>query len=165
MGALRLASRLVFASLEGLVVRRGNHGEMFMPRNSAPLLIILLAVSIILVAKVIALAQADLPKSKLCSASDGGWSSAGGSPTTGQITMSNDGGWCGDRLGITYSSTVFGGAMHLTQQPAHGQVSIMFHQDGTDVYYKPNPGYTGADKFAVLVEFYNIEKPYNVVVK
>ncbi len=84
---------------------------------------------------------------------------------TGQITMSNDGGWCGERLGITYNSAVFGGAMHLTQQPAHGQVSIMFHRDGTDVYYKPNPGYTGPDKFVVFVEFYNIDKPYDVVVK
>ena len=55
--------------------------------------------------------------------------------------------------------------MHLTQQPAHGQVSIMFHKDGTDVYYKPNRGYIGPDKFAVLVEFYNIDKPYNVIVK
>ena len=55
--------------------------------------------------------------------------------------------------------------MHLTQQPAHGEVSIRPHQDSTDVYYKPDPGYVGPDKFAVLVEFYNINKPYNVVVK
>jgi hypothetical protein len=67
--------------------------------------------------------------------------------------MSNDGGWCGHRLGITYNSVVFGGAMHLTEQPAHGQVSIISHQDGNDVYYKPNPGYIGPDKFNVGVEF------------
>ena len=136
-----------------------------MPRNSARLSVISSAASIILVANVVALAQSDLPKSKVCSADDGGWSPAGGAPTTGQITMSNDGGWCGDRLGITYSSAVFGGAMHLTQQPAHGEVSIRPHQDSTDVYYKPDPGYVGPDRFAVLVEFYNINKPYNVVVK
>ena len=134
-----------------------------MPRHSLP--IISFAASIILVANVAALAQSDLVKSKVCTAYDGGWSPAGGAVMTGQITMNNDGGWCGHRLGITYNSAVFGGAMHLTQQPAHGEVSIMFHQDGTDVYYRPNRGYTGPDKFAVLVEFYNIDKPYDVVVK
>ena len=136
-----------------------------MPRNSARLSIISFAAPMILVANVVALAQSDLPKSKVCSAGDGGWSPAGGAPTTGQITMSNDGGWCGDRLGTTYSSAVFGGAMHLTRQPAHGEVSIVPHQDSTDVFYKPNPGYIGPDRFAVLVEFYNIDKPYDVVVK
>ena len=136
-----------------------------MPRSSVLLPSISSATSIILVISVAALAQSDLPKSKVCSAYDGGWSPAGGSPQTGQITMSNDGGWCGHRLGITYNSVVFGGAMHLTRQPAHGQVSIMFHQDGTDVYYKPDAGYTGPDTFDVLVEFYNIDKPYNVTVQ
>ena len=136
-----------------------------MPGNSARLSVISSAASIILVANVVALAQSDLPKSKVCSADDGGWSPAGGSVKTGEITMNNDGGWCGQRLGISYNSVVFGGAMRLTQQPAHGEVSIRPHQDSTDVYYKPDPGYVGPDRFAVLVEFYNINKPYNVVVK
>jgi hypothetical protein len=112
-----------------------------------------------------ALAQSNLPKSKVCSADDGGWSVPGGVPATGEITMNNDGGWCGQRLGVEYNQTLFGGAMHLSRQPTHGRVSITRHNDGTDVYYKPNPGYKGPDAFSVLVELYKIDKPYNVVVK
>ena len=136
-----------------------------MSESSTGRLITSFAATVIVVASVAALAQSDVSKSKICSAYDGGWSPDGGAVTTGQITMSNDGGWCGDRLGIKYGSAVFGGTMRLIQQPAHGQVSIVFHQDATDVSYKPNPGYTGPDDFAVLVEFYNINKPYHVVVK
>jgi hypothetical protein len=112
----------------------------------------------------VALAQSDLPRSKVCSASDGGWSVPGGSPATGQITMSNDGGWCGQHLGVEYNETIVGGAMNLSRQPAHGQVSITRHQGYTDVDYKPNPGYVGPDAFSVLVTLYNIDKPYNVTV-
>ena len=136
-----------------------------MPESSARLPTILLAASVILGANVGALAQSDLPKSKTCSADAGGWSVAGGVPSTGQIIMSNDGGWCGQRLAVRNNSLVFGGAMHLTKQPAHGQVSIMPRNDGTDVYYKPNPGYIGPDSFGVLVEILNIDKPYDVVVQ
>ena len=136
-----------------------------MPKNAPRSPIILLAALVILVSNVAALAQSDMPKSKVCSADDGGWSVAGGVPSTGRIVMSNDGGWCGQRLAVRNNSLVFGGAMHLTQQPAHGQVSIMPRDDGTDVYYKPSPGYTGPDSFGVLVELFNIDKPYNVVVE
>jgi hypothetical protein len=137
---------------------------MFMRRNSARRLAVLGA-SLILAASFGAMAQADLPQSKVCSADDGGWSVPGGVPSTGEIIMNNDGGWCGQRLGVEYNQTIFGGAMHLSRQPAHGRVSITRHNDGTDVYYKPNPGYTGPDAFAVLVELYKIDKPYKVVVK
>ena len=136
-----------------------------MSGSSTRSLIISLAVTVIVTVSVAASAQSDLPKSRMCTAYDGGWSPDGGAVTTGQITMNNGGGWCGDRLGIKYGSAVFGGTMRLTQQPTHGQVSIAFHQDATDVSYKPNPGYSGPDDFAVLVEFYNINKPYHVVVQ
>jgi hypothetical protein len=134
-----------------------------MPNNSAGLPIIVFVASVF-VTNIAAFAQADLPASKACSASDGGWSYPGGAPATGQITMNNDGGWCGQRLAVKNNALIFGGAMHLSQQPAHGQVSIVPRDDGTDVYYKPNPGYIGPDSFGVLVELFNIDKPYNVVV-
>jgi hypothetical protein len=133
--------------------------------NATLLPTILLTASVILVANVGAWAQSDLPKSKACSVDDGGWSVAGGVPSTGKIIMSNDGGWCGERLAVKNNSLVFGGAMHLTKQPAHGQVSIMPRDGGTDVYYKPNTGYIGPDSFGVLVEIFNLDKPYNVVVE
>ena len=79
--------------------------------------------------------------------------------------MSNDGGWCGERLAVENNTLVFGGAMHLTKQPAHGKVSITTRNDGTDVYYMPDPGYIGPVSFGLLVEIFNIDKPYNVTVK
>jgi hypothetical protein len=111
------------------------------------------------------LAQSKMPQSKICSAEDGGWSVPGGTPGTGQITMSNDGGWCGQRLAVEYNYVVISGAMHLSKQPAHGQVSIVQHDKYTDVSYKPNSGYKGPDSFSVLVEIDNIDKPYNVTVE
>ena len=136
-----------------------------MPGDYARRLAVSLGMSIILGANFAALAQSDLPRSKVCSADDGGWSVPGGVPSTGEIVMNNDGGWCGQRLGVEYNQTIFGGAMQLSRRPAHGRVAITQHNDGTDVYYKPNPGYTGPDAFSVLVELYKIDKPYKVVVK
>src|ERR1700745_4106507 len=126
-----------------------------MPRNSIRRLI-LFGAALILMAGFGALAQSNLPKSKVCSADDGGWSVPGGVPATGEITMNNDGGWCGQRLGVEYNQTICGGAMLLSRHPTHGRVSITRHNDGTDVYYKPNPGYKGPDAFSVLVELYKI---------
>jgi hypothetical protein len=111
------------------------------------------------------LAQSNRPQSKTCSAQDGGWSVPGGTPGTGSITMSNDGGWCGQRLAVEYNYVVISGAMHVSKQPAHGRVSIVQHDKYTDVSYKPQPGYKGPDSFSVLVEINNIDKPYNVVVR
>jgi hypothetical protein len=136
-----------------------------MPKRTALLPYLLFASSVFLVGNIGAQAQSELPQSKSCSADAGGWSPPGGVPTTGQITMSNDGGWCGERLAVLNNTLVFGGAMHLSKQPAHGKVSIMPRNDGTDVYYMPEPGYIGPDSFGVLVEIFNIDKPYNVTVK
>jgi hypothetical protein len=114
-------------------------------------------------------AQSDLalsmPQSKTCSAEDGGWSVPGGTPGIGSITMSNDGGWCGQRLAVEFNNVVFGGAMRLSKKPQHGQVAIVEHDKYTDVAYQPDAGYTGTDSFAVLVEINNINKPYNVTVQ
>ena len=111
-----------------------------------------------------ALAQSELPRSKICSANDGGWSVPGGTPAIGTITVSNDGGWCGQHLGVEYSETIYGGAMNLSRRPQHGQVSMVRHQGYTDVDYKPHPGYIGPGSFSVLVTLYNIDKPYRVTV-
>jgi hypothetical protein len=144
---------------------RKQSWRMLMPETSTRRRAIILGVALTLMAGSAALAQSDLRQSKVCSADDGGWSVPGGVPARGEIIMNNDGGWCGQRLGVEYNQTLFGGAMHLSRRPAHGQVSITRHNNGTDVYYRPNPGYTGSDAFSVLVEFYKIDKPYKVIVK
>jgi hypothetical protein len=117
----------------------------------------------------VAWAQSDLatsmPQSKTCSAQDGGWSAPGGTPGIGSITMSNDSGWCGQRLAVEFNDVVFGGAMHLSKLPKHGQVAIVQHRDYTEVAYKPDANYKGADSFSVLVQINNINKPYNVTVE
>ena len=78
------------------------------------------------------------------------------------ITMSNDG---GQRLAVEFNDVVFGGAMHLSKLPKHGQVAIVQHRDYTEVAYKPDANYKGADSFSVLVQINNINKPYNVTVE
>ena len=114
----------------------------------------------------VAWAQSDLatsmPQSKTCSAQDGGWSAPGGTPGIGSITMSNDG---GQRLAVEFNDVVSGGAMHLSKLPKHGQVAIVQHRDYTEVAYKPDANYKGADSFSVLVQINNINKPYNVTVE
>ena len=80
----------------------------------------------------------------------------------GSITMSNDG---GQRLAVEFNDVVFGGAMHLSKLPKHGQVAIVQHRDYTEVAYKPDANYKGADSFSVLVQINNINKPYNVTVE
>ena len=110
-------------------------------------------------------AAMSMPQSKTCTAEDGGWSVPGGTPGIGTITMTNDGGWCGQRLGVEFNDVVFGGAMHLSKLPQHGQVAIVQHKDYTDVAYKPDDGFTGQDSFSVLVQINNIDKPYNVTVE
>ena len=108
---------------------------------------------------------ASLPQSKTCSAEDGGWSVPGGTPGIGTITMNNDGGWCGQQLGVEFNDVVFGGAMHLSKRPEHGMVAIVQHAKYTEVAYKPDEGYSGPDSFSVLVQINNINKPYNVTVE
>ena len=78
--------------------------------------------------------------------------------------MSNDGGWCGHLRKTIKGSLVIGVPMHLTKQPEHGQVSITVVSNGTRIYYKPEPGYSGPDSFVVLNEMYNLERTYNVTV-
>ena len=109
--------------------------------------------------------EQSMPQSKNCTAEDGGWSVPGGTPGIGSITMTNDGGWCGQRLAVEFNNVVFGGAMHVSTLPQHGQVAIVQHKDYTDVAYKPDADYVGPDNFSVLVLINNINKPYNVTVE
>jgi hypothetical protein len=63
-----------------------------------------------------------------------------------QVQMTNDGGWCGvvaSRNGVAFDSYL------LVTRPAHGRVFA--HRVGTNtrIDYTPDPGYAGADSFAV----------------
>jgi hypothetical protein len=111
-------------------------------------------------------AQTDLPKSHSCFIRGGGFAEAGGAaPGTNTITMTNDGGWCGHITKTVLGSIVVGAPMHVVRQPTHGQVSITVLRTGTNVYYKPDPGYSGPDSFSVWHDMYNLERPYKVIVK
>jgi hypothetical protein len=121
--------------------------------------------AILVVSGVGALAQSGLPKSQQCTFRGGGWANAGGIALPNTMIMKNDGGWCGHLTKTVFGSIVIGAPMHVTNRPAHGQVSITVLSNGTNVYYKPDPGYVGSDSFAVLTELYNIERVYNVVVR
>jgi hypothetical protein len=121
--------------------------------------------AILALSSVDVLAQSDLPRSGQCRFGGGGFAYAGGIALPDTIIMKNDGGWCGSLVRTVLSSIVVGAPMHVTNRPAHGQVSITVLSNGTNVYYKPDPGYVGSDSFAVLHEMYNIERVYNVVVR
>jgi hypothetical protein len=107
--------------------------------------------------------QSSLPRAKKCSV-HGPFAIEGGVQPTDTITMANDGGWCGSLSRTIKGSLIVGVPMHVTKQPAHGQVSIQVVSHGTRVYYRPEPGYSGPDTFAVLNEMFNIERTYNVTV-
>jgi hypothetical protein len=123
------------------------------------------AAAILVLSGVGALAQSDLPRSGQCGFRDGGFAYAGGIALPITMIMKNDGGWCGSLVKTVFGSIVIGVKNHVTRQPAHGQVSITVLSGGTNVYYKPDPGYHGPDSFAVLNEMLNIERVYNVVVR
>jgi hypothetical protein len=112
-----------------------------------------------------AAAQSNLQRSGQCRFRGGGFAVSGGVALPITMTMKNDGGWCGHLTKTVIGSIVFGAQMHVTAQPAHGQVSISVLSGGTNVYYEPEPGYVGPDRFAVLNEMYNIAHVYNVIIR
>jgi hypothetical protein len=127
--------------------------------------LLLAAAAILVLSGVDALAQSDLPKSGQCAFRGGGLAEAGGFSPPITMIVKNDGGWCGHLTKTIMGSIVIGEKKHVARQPAHGQVSITVLGGGTNIYYKPEPGYVGPDSFAVLSEMYNIERVYNVVVR
>ena len=63
-----------------------------------------------------------------------------------QMTVSNEGGWCGivaNRGGVPFDSYL------MAARPAHGKVFAHRVGNTTRIDYFPDPGFTGADKFAV----------------
>src|ERR1700760_4530625 len=84
---------------------------------------------------------ADLPQANPCNFQSGGFAPTGGAAPAHTITMKNDGGWCGHTNRSVQGSLVFGPSMHVTHQPAHGEVSIEQRSNGTVVSYRPARGY------------------------
>jgi hypothetical protein len=62
-------------------------------------------------------------------------------------------------------SRVFGAKMHVTKQPAHGEVVIVVYGNGTSITYRPNPGFVGSDTFKVENEAMKQDVPFEVMVK
>jgi hypothetical protein len=79
--------------------------------------------------------------------------------------MNNDGGWCGTLSKMIMYSRVFGAKMHVTKQPAHGEVVIVVYGNGTSITYRPNPGFVGSDTFKVENEAMKQDVPFEVMVK
>jgi hypothetical protein len=91
--------------------------------------------------------------------------SAGGAVVPIQWVMNNDGGWCGTLSKMIMYSRVFGAKMHVTKQPAHGEVVIVVYGNGTSITYRPNPGFVGSDTFKVENEAMKQDVPFEVMVK
>jgi hypothetical protein len=69
-----------------------------------------------------------------------------GTDATIQMTVGNDGGWCG------ITATQPGGGQYaaglLTIRPEHGKIYIHTVGDATRIDYTPDVGFTGSDAFA-----------------
>ena len=63
-----------------------------------------------------------------------------------QVQVSDEGGWCGETIshnGVAYDSYL------LVTAPTHGRVFAHHVANNTRIDYTPDPGYVGADSFAV----------------
>jgi hypothetical protein len=82
------------------------------------------------------------------------------------IEMNNDGGWCAiySSTFLAITSTTVATPLHIGQAPAHGQVMTTKMQQSTRVAYKPDPGFTGADKFSFVDETFGTVREVDVTV-
>jgi len=63
-----------------------------------------------------------------------------------QMQVSNEGGWCG--ISANHGGAAFDSYL-LVARPAHGTVYAHHVGANTRIDYTPDPGFAGADKFAV----------------
>ena len=112
-------------------------------------------------------AQAQTPRSHVCEFHGGGWARAGGVAPDHTIVMTNDG-WCGNKGAYTTThGAILKGAPHsITLPPQHGQVVIVPEPSGAEgVFYRPEPRFTGGDKFIIHNNMLNQDRTYNVVIQ
>ena len=64
----------------------------------------------------------------------------------GTIYMTRNGAPCGDIVYAMAAYKIEASALRLAAQPAHGEITI----DGARFSYRPNPGFTGEDRFALV---------------
>lgn len=69
-----------------------------------------------------------------------------GKAATATMTVGNDGGWCG--VTVSQGGKPFTAGLVQTRAQ-HGQLNVHSVGDNTRVDYIPDPGYAGADSFAV----------------
>ena len=70
-----------------------------------------------------------------------------GKPATATMTVGNDGGWCGVTVAQSGRKPFAVGLVQTRAQ--HGQLNVHSVGDNTRVDYIPDPGFAGADNFAV----------------
>lgn len=68
-------------------------------------------------------------------------------PTAAELTIGNDGGWCG--IGLAQASRRPYAAGLVQARASHGQVFVRTVGDETRVDYTPDANFTGKDHFAV----------------
>jgi hypothetical protein len=80
------------------------------------------------------------------------------------IEMNNDGGWCAFNLSTLGGGRSFPADVRITRAPAHGQVATAKLQQTTEVAYKPDTGFAGADGFSVVNQTLGMVRPVSVTV-
>ncbi len=73
-------------------------------------------------------------------------------PPHGTMTMSNDGGWCWLQFGQSFRAALIHPEAAVAEPPAHGTLDVRKMPDRISMAYRPAPGFTGADRFAVRTD-------------
>jgi hypothetical protein len=123
--------------------------------------------AILFTAPQIALAQTPMTRSKLCTTHMQFMFAGKAAPPPSTIQMTNDG-WCWfDTTSLPNATATFAAPLRVTRQPMHGQVTIEASpvQGKTRVAYRPTPGFTGGDSFAVINETTNNERQVDVTIQ
>lgn len=106
------------------------------------------------------------PEPRVCEHQGGGAAYMGGPPVSDTVTVSNDGNWCSWTRATILAGTSepLGVPMRVTQQPAHGEITITVMAAATKIAYKPAAGFTGTDRFTLVNQKTNIERSTVVTV-
>ncbi|MBS0561057.1 MAG: hypothetical protein JSR21_13485 [Proteobacteria bacterium] len=73
-------------------------------------------------------------------------------PPHGTMRMTNDGGWCWLQFGQSFRAALIHPNPTVAEPPAHGTLDLRKMPDRISMAYRPAPGFTGPDRFAVRTD-------------
>ena len=108
--------------------------------------------------------QPDPPKSSKC-VYRSEFAPAGASLAQASIVMNNDGNFCWGNSTQTRGGVQTGSTLRIVKAPSNGEVLNMKETFRTRIGYRPKPGFTGTDEFAVSIDDVNVVRTFKVTVE